>query len=70
MKMEQVQELLAQWGEIIITTSGGQSFELHLGDTEFDTGERLIRLQTPDARYIIDGDSVESVTQHYGHRED
>lgn len=70
MKMEDVQNLLTQWGEVVVTTSGGQTFELHLGDTEFDSGTRAIHLRAPDAKYTIDGDSIEVVQQHYGHKMD
>jgi len=70
MKMELVQQQLKEWGEIIITTSGGATFELHLGDTTFDFENRLIKLTTPHAHYVIDGDSVEFVTKHYGHKDD
>src|SRR5690606_18885555 len=37
MKLEAVQHELKEWGEIIITTDAGDLYELHLGDTEFDT---------------------------------
>lgn len=67
MKMEAVLHELKQWGEIIIITSSGQKFEIHLGDTQFDTENRVIRLKTPEADYVIDGDSVETVVKHYGH---
>lgn len=69
-KMEIVHEMLQEWGELIITTAGGQSFEIHLGDTKFDTDRRLIILRAPKATYVIDGDAVESITKHYGHPED
>lgn len=67
MRMEVVQKELQRWGEVIITTSAGRKFELHLGDTEFDTEARLIRLQAPSSTYIIDGDSVEIMETHLGH---
>lgn len=67
MKMETVKAHLDQWGEIMITTNGGKQFELHIGDTEFNFEERLIRLKTPNSIHIIDGDSVESIEMHYGH---
>lgn len=67
MKMELVQKELQGWGEIIIVTAAGQKFELHLGDTEFDFDNRVIRLKAPSSKYIIDGDSVESVELHLGH---
>lgn len=67
MKMEDVKSHLENWGELVITTDGGQKFELHLGDTEFDFDKRVIRLQTPTAIYIINGDSVEVIEMHYGH---
>lgn len=69
MKMEVVQQQLKEWGEIMITTSGGATFELHLGDTTFDAENRLIMLKSPDAQYVIDGDSVEFVKKHYGHKD-
>lgn len=67
MEMEVVLAELQEWGELIVTTDAGVSYELHLGDTEFDTESRLIRLKTPKAVYLIDGDSVESIKKHYGH---
>lgn len=68
MKMEFVEQQLKEWGEIIIHTEGGATFELHLGDTEFDKENRVIHLKATDALFVIDGDSVESITKHYGHR--
>jgi hypothetical protein len=67
MKMETVQSELRNWGEIMITTSAGETYEIHLGDTEFDTNARMIRLKTPHADFVIEGDSVESIQKHYGH---
>ena len=67
MKMEAVLEELRNWGEVLITTDGGQSYELHLGDTEFDLEARVIRIKGAHALYVISGDAVESVTKHYGH---
>lgn len=67
MKMEAVQQELQRWGELIITTAAGETYEIHLGDTEFDTQARLIRLRTPEADYVIAGDSVEAIKKHYGH---
>ncbi|MBP2019022.1 hypothetical protein J2Z79_002438 [Symbiobacterium terraclitae] len=70
MKMEFVQRELQAWGEILITTSGGQHLELHIGDTEFDTENRVIRLKSSNALFVIDGDSVEMIQKHYGHLDD
>lgn len=70
MKMELVQKELQGWGEIIIVTAAGQKYELHLGDTEFDFEDRVIRLKSVRSRYIIDGDSVESIELHLGGEED
>lgn len=67
MKMEAVQKELQHWGELLITTAGGQHFEIHLGDTEFDLQNRVIRLRTPSAHFVIDGDSIETIQMHYGH---
>lgn len=67
MKMEDVQTELKRWGEIIVTTAGGDAYEIHLGDTEFDMQGRMIKLKTPDADYLIAGDSVEVIKKHYGH---
>lgn len=67
LKMEIVQKQLQQWGELIITTSAGDEFEIHLGDTEFNTSERLIMLRAPEAEFVIDGDAVETIKKHYGH---
>lgn len=68
MKMEAVQERLQQWGELIITTASGEMYEIHLGDTIFDREQRVIKLSTPNGDYLIDGDSVENIKQHYGHK--
>lgn len=67
MKMETIEELLKRWGELIVTTSGGQTFELHLGDTTFDAGRRVITFKSSGAEFILDGDSIESVQMHYSH---
>lgn len=69
MKMEIVQDELKEWGELIITTDAGESYEIHLGDTEFDLERRLILLQTPDQKLVIDGDSVAAVAKHYGQKQ-
>lgn len=69
MEMEFVEQQLKEWGEIIVITAAGSQFELHLGDTTFDLENRVIHLQTRDAQYVIDGDSVESITKHYGGKE-
>jgi len=69
MKMELVEKHLKEWGEIIVSTSGGATFELHVGDTEFDKENRLIRLKSANARYVIDGDSIETIMMHFGHRD-
>ncbi|MDR6224365.1 hypothetical protein [Desmospora profundinema] len=68
--MEAVQERLKQWGELIITTASGEMYEIHLGDTIFDLEQRIIILSTPNGDYLIDGDSVENIKQHYGHKVD
>lgn len=68
MKMEIVKAELEQWGELIITTAAGDQYEIHLGDTEFDMQNRLIKLKAPSALHVIDGDSVEAITKHYGHK--
>ncbi|MBO8142783.1 MAG: hypothetical protein H0Z37_11540 [Firmicutes bacterium] len=70
MKMEFVQKQLKEWGEIIVTTAGGATFELHLADTEFDTANRVIVLKAPTAQYVIDGDQIEFITKHYGHKDE
>jgi len=70
MRMEVVKKELEQWGELVITTAAGDRYEIHLGDTTFDLENRVIQLKTPTAVYEIDGDSVESVEKHYGHKEE
>ncbi len=65
--MEAVQQELRDWGELLITTAAGESYEIHLGDTEFDTQSRVIRLKTPSSDFVIAGDSVEALQKHYGH---
>ena len=67
MKMEAVQQELKGWGELLITTAAGASYEIHLGDTEFDTTNRVIKLKTPTSDFVIAGDSVEAIQKHYGH---
>lgn len=69
MKMELVKKELEAWGELVITTSAGEKYEIHLGDTTFDVESRTIRLTTPTALFVIDGDSVESIEKHYGHKD-
>lgn len=69
LKLELVKAELEHWGEIIVTTSAGERYELHLGDTTFDMEQRLIRLKSSDSQFVIDGDSIEAVEKHYGHRE-
>ena len=69
MKLDVLQEELKQWGELIITTANGDTFEIHLGDTlEFDTQKNTLHLTTPEAMYIIEGSSIEEVKKHYGHK--
>jgi hypothetical protein len=70
MKMEEVYQELKNWGELMITTSAGQIYEIHLGDTQFDLQNRVIRLKTPDSEHVIAGDSVEAIKKHYGHPTD
>lgn len=70
MKMEIVKKHLEQWGELIISTASGERYEIHLGDTTFDLENRIIRLTTPTAIYEIEGDTVEAIEKHYGHKED
>lgn len=66
--MEAVEHELKHWGELIITTEAGESYEIHIGDTEFDTTRRVILLTTPQEKYVIDGDSISAITKHYGHK--
>jgi photosystem II stability/assembly factor-like uncharacterized protein len=61
MKMESVQEQLTKWGELIITTDAGETYEIHLGDTKYNSNQQAIILTTPEAEFIIDGDAVENV---------
>lgn len=69
MKMEFVEQQLKEWGEIMIHTDAGATFELHLGDTKFDYDNRVIYLKSSGSLFVIDGDRVESITKHYGHRD-
>lgn len=68
MKMEAVHKRLKEWGELIILTDAGDTFEIHLGDTTFDLENRVIQFTTPDAKHVIGGDSVESVRMHFSHK--
>lgn len=65
MKMEVVHEQLKRWGELIVNTGGGQTFELHLGDTTFDYEKRVFSFRASGAEFIIDGDCVESIQMHF-----
>lgn len=65
--MELIKESLEKWGEVIIRTASGQVFELHLGDTTFDAGNRVIKFTSADSQYLIDGDSVEVARMHVSH---
>lgn len=69
MKMETVQAELRNWGEAIITTEGGKTFEVHSGDTQFDFENRVIRLKTSDSHFVIDGDKIEYIQMHFSHPE-
>jgi len=69
MKMEIVKQELEAWGELMIATANGERYEIHLGDTTFDFEKRVITLKTPNAIYEIDGDAVESIEKHYGHKD-
>lgn len=70
MTLETVESELQSWGELMITTSAGQTYEIHLGDTEFDLKNRILRLRTPHSDFVIEGDSIEAIQKHYGHRVD
>ncbi|HEY8531327.1 MAG TPA: hypothetical protein VIL08_03680 [Limnochorda sp.] len=65
MKMEIVHEQLKRWGELLVTTAAGQTFELHLGDTHFDYDKRVFSFRASGAEFIIDGDCVESIQMHF-----
>lgn len=67
MKMELIKEYLEKWGEVIIRTSSGQVFELHIGDTSFDKENRVIKFTSADSKYVMDGDSIEVVQMHASH---
>ncbi|GEO27801.1 hypothetical protein AAC03nite_35860 [Alicyclobacillus acidoterrestris] len=67
-KMEEVHEQLKKWGELIITTDAGDSYEIHLGDTEFDQANRVLQFTTPEAKIVLDGDTIESVKMHFSHK--
>lgn len=68
MKMEEIHEQLLQWGELIIATDAGDTYEIHLGDTTFDMENRVIQFTTLDAKIIIAGDNIESVKMHFSHK--
>lgn len=68
LKMETVEAELKSWGELMITTEAGDVYEIHLGDTVFDYSTRTITLKGPNSQYVIDGDCVEAIQKHYGHR--
>lgn len=67
MRMEQVKAELERWGELIVTLASGRKFELHLGDTEFDLQNRVIRITGPAAHFVLDGDAIEHVEMHFSH---
>jgi len=69
MQLGILQDELKQWGELIITTATGNTFEIHLGDNlKFDTQQNVLHLTTPESMYIIGGGSIEEVKKHYGHK--
>lgn len=55
-------------GEILIVTDAGQSFEIHLDDIEFDDESECFRWDNGDERYVLSGDSVESIQVHGSHK--
>lgn len=67
MRLEQVKAELERWGEIIVTLASGKRFELHLGDSQVDLQNRVIRVTGPSAHYVLDGDQVEQVELHFSH---
>ncbi len=67
MKMEFVEQL-KEWAKLSFTPPVEPPTSLISGDTKFDYDNRVIHLKAPDSLYVIDGDAVESVTKHYGHR--
>lgn len=67
MRMEQVKAELERWGEVIVTLASGRKFELHIGDTEFDLQNRVIRITGPAAHFVLDGDQIEHVEMHFSH---
>lgn len=69
MKVDALQQELRQWGELIITTAAGDTFEFHLGDDiEFDSQENSLKLATPEGKYTISCDGIDQVKKHYGHK--
>lgn len=49
-------------------TDAGDEYEIHLGDTTFDTENRVITFTTSEAKYMIGGDTIESVKMHFSHK--
>ncbi|MBT9259583.1 MAG: hypothetical protein KM310_07480 [Clostridiales bacterium] len=65
-----LEEELQRWGEVIIRTASGATFELHRGDTKIDHENQIIRFKSADAEWVIDGKSLEVLKMHWSHPEE
>ncbi len=55
---QQVKDTLKKCGELMIKTSDGQKFELHLHNAKFHDRDKLIELDAGQESYWIDGQQV------------
>lgn len=53
-----IKKTLKESGEVMIKTSDGQTFELHLHNTDFDDKNGLIVIDTGTERYWISSQAV------------
>ena len=62
----QIETLLEAWGEVIIHTASGQTWEIHAGDMPelLDAG---IEFKTATEQHVIFYDQIERLTVHKAH---
>ena len=55
---QSVKQTLKEAGELMVKVSDGQTFELHLHNTEFDDRKELIKLDAGTETYWINGNEI------------
>ncbi len=61
---EFVKKTLKEVGELMIKTSEGTMFELHIHNVSFDDQNKLIIIETGVEKYWIDGNQIAYVWIH------